>query len=185
MFPTSHVRSATIEVLATTALPKVEDILSKQTMPISDRSGTDPPATCAQGLPPASSVYANIAEKHTGSATMFKMFKPTKMPSSTLMPMSLPIAPTVTAIVVDGVTIVNEQIASIIGNNAESVVATPEESCARRPPYCKMIASVETWPSATSIPIVHIMSPSSHIRSPPIQILTVTALTKVEDILHP
>jgi hypothetical protein len=51
------------------------------------------------------------------------------------MPASLSIAPTVQAIVVDGVAIVNPQFASIVGVNAETVMPSPENSYTASPSH--------------------------------------------------
>jgi hypothetical protein len=59
------------------------------------------------------------------------------------MPVGLPIAPTMAAIVVDRVPIVNPQITSIIGNDAPSVMARPEDSHASRPTHGEMVTSVK------------------------------------------
>jgi hypothetical protein len=61
-------------------------------------------------------------------ATMFKHLKPHATPSKKVFPPSLPIAPTVTTIVVDCVSIVNPQLTPIIRNNGKPIIASPEKS---------------------------------------------------------
>jgi hypothetical protein len=115
MFPTCHVRPATIQVLAMASLTKVERVLHKETMPISDfmtlRCFS---ATCTRNNPSVSSVRTMVPEEHPSMATMFEHLEPHKMPAGSHVLSDLPIAPTVQAIVVDCITVVNPQVASII-----------------------------------------------------------------------
>jgi len=144
MLPTCHVRPATIQVLAMASLSKVESVLHKETMAISDfmtlRCFS---ATCTRNNPSVSSVRTMVPEEHPGMATMFEHLESHKVPARSHVLSDLPIAPTVQAIVVDCVTIVDPQVASIIGNNAEMVMACPVESHAASPTYGKVIASVK------------------------------------------
>jgi hypothetical protein len=121
VFPTSHVRTATVQVLATSTLTKVEDIFSEETMTIRDAMRLS--ATCARNNPPVSSVRAMVPEKHTGMTTTLKHLNSHKMPPCTNMPSGVASAPSVQAIVVDCVPIVKPQLASIIRNNLEVVMA--------------------------------------------------------------
>jgi hypothetical protein len=77
-------------------------------------------------------------------ATTFKHFKPYDAPWSAHMFRGFSVTPTVEAIIVDRVPIVNPQLASIIGNNAKSVVPCPEDSHATSPSYSEMIAPGKT-----------------------------------------
>ena len=83
------------------------------------------------------------------------------MPPTTNVPSGLSIAPAVQAIIVDCVLVVDPQLAAIIRDNAEMVMACPEDSQAARPTHSEVIISRETWPSATCIAIVHHLSRSS------------------------
>ena len=87
--------------------------------------------------------------------TLLKHLKSDEMPPCAHMPSGLPIAPTMQAIVVDGVPIVNPQLAAVIGDNAEAVMACPEDSQAASPPYSKLIATMEPRPSSTCVSVVH------------------------------
>jgi hypothetical protein len=112
------------------------------------------------------------------------MLQPQKMPSMALMPGRLAIAPTMQTIIVDRVPIVNPQLATVIRNNAESVMSRPPDPRASCPAYCKMIASAETWPIATCVAVIHHMTPTSHVRPATIQVLTPASLPEVESVLH-
>jgi hypothetical protein len=60
----------------------------------------------------------------------FKHFESHYMPPMPLISvMGLTVAPPVQAIVVDSVPTVNPQLTSVIGDNAESVTAGPEDAC--------------------------------------------------------
>ena len=70
---------------------------------------------------------------------------------------SLPIAPSMQAIIIDRVAIVYPQLTPIIGVNAESVMACPENPQAACPTHSKVIALFETAPFFTCVAIVHIL----------------------------
>jgi len=116
--------------------------------------------------------------------SLLEHLKLDKMPPSTKTPVGLPISPAVQAIIVDCVLVVNPQLTAIIGDNAEPVVARPEDSQAACPTHSKVIASLESRPFTACVAIVNIMSPSSHVRLTPVQILAPSTLAKVEGILH-
>ena len=80
-------------------------------------------ATCTRNNPSVPSVRTMVPEEHPSMAAMFEHLEPHKMPTSTNVLSDLPIAPTVQAIVVDCITVVDPQVAPIIGDNAEMVVA--------------------------------------------------------------
>jgi hypothetical protein len=90
----------------------------------------------------------------------------------------------VQAIIVDPVPVVNPQLASIIGNNAETIGATLVNSVATRPTNREMITASETRPLASCVSIVYYPLPSSHVWSATMQIRTPTTLTKIEGVLH-
>jgi hypothetical protein len=115
---------------------------------------------------------------------MFEKLKSYHSPWSAEVSCSFAVAPTVQAIIVDRVTIVNPKLASIIRNKAESVMSMPVESGPSSPPSSKMIASSKTTPSATCVSVIHIMFPASHVWLATVKILAVTSLTKVKSILH-
>ena len=122
MFPTRHVWTATIEILAPSTLTKVENVLPKETMAVSwTMSATT--TTCANNSPSVSSIRTMVPEQHASMPALLKHLKPHHVPATPHVPSSLTIAPTVQAIIVDGVSIVEPQLAPIIGDNAEMVVA--------------------------------------------------------------
>jgi hypothetical protein len=128
MAPASHVWSATNQVLASPTLSKVEDVFPEETMTICGSMRTCLHATCTHNMPTVSSIATSVPEQHTSVSTVLKHLQLYKMPSSSLMPIGLPIAPTVQAIIIDRVAIVNPQLASIIGVNAEPIMTRPENS---------------------------------------------------------
>jgi hypothetical protein len=87
------------------------------------------------------------------------------------------------AIIVDCVPVVQPQLAPIVGDNAEPIMAIPEDSQAARPTHGKVITTGKPWPPATCVAIVHIMLPSGHVRPTIVQVLAPATLAKVEDIL--
>jgi hypothetical protein len=89
----------------------------------------------------------------------------------------------VQAIIVDGISIVNPQLAPIIGDNAESIIASLEKPRAGCPTHSKVIASGKPRPSSSGVSIVHHMTPSSHVRLATVQVLAAAALTEVEGVL--
>ena len=119
MFPASHIRTATVQVLATSTLTEVKDIFSEETMTISDAVRL--PATCTRNNPTVSSVRTMVPEKHPSMTTTLKHLKSHKMPPCTNMPSGVASAPSVQAIVVNCVSIVKPQLASIIRDNLEVV----------------------------------------------------------------
>jgi hypothetical protein len=96
-------------------------------------------------------------------ATMFKHFNPHTTPSSMKVPVSLPVAPTMQAIIVDRVSIVSPQLASVIRNNAESIRGFSEDSHITCPTHREVITSRKTGPSSACVPIIHHMTPTSHV----------------------
>jgi hypothetical protein len=87
------------------------------------------------------------------------------------------------AIIVDCVLVVQPQLAPIVGDNAEPIMAIPEDSQAASPTHGKVITTGKPWPPATCVAIVHIMLPSGHIWPTIVQIRAPATLAKVEDIL--
>jgi hypothetical protein len=115
--------------------------------------------------------------------SMFEHFHPEKGPSCTKTSATFPIAPTMQAIIIDRVPVVNPQLASIIGEKAKSVAARLVSSHATCPTHSKVIASAKSRPSAPSVPVIHSMAPTSHVRSATEQVGATTSLAKVEGIL--
>jgi hypothetical protein len=116
--------------------------------------------------------------------TTLEHFEPGEMPPATKMFGGLTIAPAMAAIIVNCVPIVDPQVAAIIRDNAETVVTSPVDPHAACPAHSEVIASVETRPFATCIAVVHIVFPTSHVRSPTVQVLAMAPLSKVERIFH-
>jgi len=144
MFPTRHVRPATIQVLAMASLTEVENVLHEETSAICDLMALWCfAATCARNNPSVSSVGTMVPEEHPSMATMFEHLESHKMPASSHVLSDLPIAPTVQAIVVDCITVVDPQVAPIIRDNLEVVMTRLENSHAACPTHSKVIAAVK------------------------------------------
>jgi len=183
MAPASHVRSAAVQIGAPTTLTKVEGIFPEKAMAVSDGIVFPSLATCTHNLPSVCSVCTSVPEQHPSVTTALKHLKFHKMPSAAKTPVGLTISPPVQTIVVDGVLVVNPQLAAIIRDNTEPVVACPEDSHAACPTHSKVIASGKTRPFTTCIAVVHHMSPTSHVWFATVEVLTAATLTKVEDVL--
>jgi hypothetical protein len=97
----------------------------------------------------------------------------------------LPIPPTMQAIIVDGVSIVNPQLASIIGDDAEPVLASPADSQAACPSHCEVIATGKATPLSTGVAIVDYLDYASHVCPTTVQVRATCALPKVERPLPP
>jgi hypothetical protein len=183
MTPSSNLWSTSVQVLAPAALTEVETILHEKTMAVSCAVGTAFMATSTGNIPSISSVGTLVPEEHACVTTVFEHLEPHKAPMMKVKSSSLTVSPTMQTIVVDSVPVVNPQFAAIIRNNAESVMASPEESHASSPTHSKMIMSGKARPPASGVPVVHGMTPTSHLWPAPMQILTSTTLTEVEGIL--
>jgi len=181
VLPTSHVGSATVQVLAPATLAKVEHIFPEESMTIT-RSMAATWTTRTRNSPAVASVRASVPEHHPGMTAFLKHLEPHKMPPRAKTPVGLPIAPPMQAIVVDCVLVVDPQLAAIIRDNAESVIAHPGDSHAACPTNCKVIAAGKTGPPSTGVTVVYKVLPASHIRPATIQILATTTLTEVEGL---
>jgi hypothetical protein len=87
------------------------------------------------------------------------------------------------AVIIDCITIVDPQLASIIRNDAESIMTGVEDPHATCPTGSKVISSAKTMPIPTCIPVVNDPTPTSHVRPAPVQILASSALAKIVSIL--
>jgi hypothetical protein len=96
-----------------------------------------------------------VPEEHPSSTTTFKELKSRETPPSANISSGHSTAPTVQAIVVNCVAIVNPQFAPIIGDNLEVVTARLEDSQAASPTHSEVVTSGKTRPSSTSVFIVH------------------------------
>jgi hypothetical protein len=190
-FVDSHAASPTDgEVIASsksrpsTTLAEVESILHVDTSTVYKHVPSSSIPICPRDFPSISGVFAPVPEQHPSMATPLKHFESHKNPSTTKMSVGLSIAPTVQAIIIDCVPIVDPQLASIIGNNTKSVMSCVEDSHSGCPAHGKMIAAGEMRPPAVRIAVIHGPKPSSHVWSATMQIRASTTLTEVEDI-HP
>jgi hypothetical protein len=184
VLPASMCSSAPIEVLAASSLTKVINVLPEKPSTISGGSATHGAfATGTYHNPSVAGIGPMVPEEHPGMTTTLKHLKPHKAPTSTNMLPGLSVAPAVQAIVVNRVPIVDPQLAAIIRNEAEVVMACLEDPQAACPTYCEMVASSKTRPFATCVAIVHIMFPTGHVWVTTIQVLAPATLTKIEDIL--
>jgi hypothetical protein len=137
-------------------------------MAVNGTMGGSPPAARKHRKPTISRVWTSVPEKHTSMTTVFKHFEPHHAPSVVQKSSSLSVAPTMQTIVVNRVPIVNPQVASVIGNNAETVMASPIDSRTASPADSEMIIAMETWPPVMGIAVVHIMLPASHVGPAPV-----------------
>jgi hypothetical protein len=115
--------------------------------------------------------------------TTLKHFKFHKVPSGTLMLGGFAIAPTMQAIVVDGVTIVKPHFAAVIGDDPEAVIASFSDFQCACPTNSEVIASRKARPSTVRVAIVHSLDRASHIGPASLQVLASPPLSKVEDLL--
>jgi hypothetical protein len=183
MSPTSHVWSTTIEVRATPTLTKVKGILPEEASSISGTIGDVASTTGTGNSPTVACVGAMIPKQHPSMATTLEHLKSYDMPPTTNLPPGHSTAPPMQAIVVNGVSIVDPELAAIVRNKLEMVTATPEKSHAACPTHSEVITSMEARPLATCVTIVHDMLPAGHIRLATVQVLATSTLTKVESIL--
>ena len=121
-------RPSTVQVLASASLTEVEDILHEETSAICDLIRDMASATCAHNTPTVASIVTPVPEQHPCMTAMLKHLKPHKMPSATQALVGLTITPAMQTIVVDRVPIVDPQVATIIRDNAESVIACPYDA---------------------------------------------------------
>jgi hypothetical protein len=114
MSPTSHIRSAALQILAAATLTEKESILPENTMAISWTVGHLPSASCAHYCPTVPGVRSSVPQEHACMTTVFEHLKPHSVPTNSHMPGSFPIAPTMQTIVVDRESVVDPQLAAII-----------------------------------------------------------------------
>jgi hypothetical protein len=88
-------------------------------------------------------------------------------------------------IIIDCVPVIDPQLASIIRDDAKPVMACSSDCQGTHPAYRKVITSCEAAPLATSVAIIHHLDSASHVGLAAGQVLTATALPKVENMLHP
>ena len=117
MFPASHVWSASIQILAPSTLPEIEGIFPEKAMAVSDGIFGLTAPTCTHHSPTVSSVRTMVPEEHPSMTTTFKHLKSHNTPPCTKVPSGVSATPSVQAIIVDCVPIVNPQFASIVRNN--------------------------------------------------------------------
>ena len=135
-------------------------------MAISGTMTTMSLATGTRNSPSISSIWTMVPEEHPRVATTLKHLESHKSPPSANISSGHSTAPTVQAIVVNCVAIVNPQLAPIIGDNLEVVTARLEDSQAASPTHSKVVTSGKARPSATSVAIVHVLGHSSN-KPPP------------------
>jgi len=181
--PPSHVWLAPIQILAPATLAKVEGIFHEETMAIRGFIFDRASSTCPDNSPSVCCIGSFVPEQHAGVTPTLKHLESHKTPSTTKTPGGLPVAPTMQAIVVNCVSIVDPQLTSIVRVNAEAVIASLEDSQAACPTNGEVISPSESGPSATCVFIIDVVLPTSHVRSAIVQVLAPPALTKVEDIL--
>ena len=141
----SHVWSAISQVLATATLPKVVDLLPK----------TRGSGFCTHNSPSVASIGALVPEQHASMTTALKHLKPQTISPSAKMLDSLAIAPTMQAIVVNCVPIIDPQLAPIIRDDAESVMPSLSDFQGACPAHSKVITSGKAGPFPVRVAIVH------------------------------
>jgi hypothetical protein len=115
--------------------------------------------------------------------TMFKHFDSHQAPSTINTPRSFTITPAMQTIVVDRVTVIDPELASVIRYDAETIIATPEESHSSCPTHGKMISCSEAWPITTCVPVVDGMAPTTQVRPAATETWASTTLTEIKCIL--
>jgi hypothetical protein len=93
--PTSHVRLASVQVLAATTLAKVESILPEKTMAVSRTMTTPSHTTGTSNNPPVSSIWTMVPEEHPCMTTTLEHFESHKTPTSANSPSGHSTAPAV------------------------------------------------------------------------------------------
>ena len=140
------------------SLSKVEYIFHEETMAIMDGiAGAVPSAFCTHNKPTVASIKTMVPEEHASMTTTLKHFKPYETPSTMNMFSGRSTAPAVQAIIVNRVSIVNPQLAPIIGDKLEVVMACLEDSQASRPTTSEVIPAAIARPIAACVTIVHIL----------------------------
>jgi hypothetical protein len=124
-----------------------------------------------------------VPEKHPSMTTTLEHLKSHKMPTTTKVFGCLPIAQAMQAVVIDRIPIVQPQLASIIRDNAKTVMPCLKDPEPARPTNGKVIAAFESRPFTTCVFIVHNLAPTSHVWFVINQVRALSALPKVEDIL--
>ena len=154
MFPSGHVRPAFVQVLTAAPLAKVKGILPEETMAISDGIFGLTAPFCTHHSPSVSSVRTMVPEKHPSMTTLLKHLNPHKGPPSAKMLGSLPIAPPVQTIIVDGVPVIDPKLTPIIRDNAKPVMTCLVDSQASSPTDSEVVTFLETFPFLTCVLVV-------------------------------
>ena len=140
---------------APTPLPKPKGIFHEEAMAISCAVTSLAHTTRTGNNPSVSSVGTMVPEEHPRMTTTLKHFESHKTPSSTHMPSGCSATPSMQAIVVNCVPIVDPQLTPIIGYELEVVMARPENSHAASPTHSKVIATRKARPFTTCVAVVH------------------------------
>jgi len=111
-----------------------------------------------------------------------KHFKSNSVCPSAKMLGGLAIAPAMQTIVINCIPIVDPQLASIIGDNAEAVAARLSDFQGTGPTHSKVVASSKTAPFPVCVAVVNYLDSASHIGSTAVQVLAPTTLTKVKHL---
>jgi len=168
VFPPSLVWPAILQIRALAFLRRIENILPEEALAVGGYIAFANSVFMATGThndPTVSCVRAMVPEEHPSMTTTLKHLKSHQMPSSAHAPSGHTIAPSMQAIVVDRVPIVDPQLAPIIRINAEVVRAFPEDPQAACPTHGEVISASKAGPSSTCVAIVHHVFPTSHVRS--------------------
>jgi hypothetical protein len=115
--------------------------------------------------------------------TTLKHLKPQGIRPSAKMLDSLAIAPTMQAIIINCVAIIDPQLAPIIRDDTESVVASPSDFQCSCPAHSKVITSGKTSPFPIRVAVVHHLNFAGHVWSASTQVLAPTSLPEIVDLL--
>jgi len=139
-------------------------------------------ATGIQHTPAVPGVRTMVSELHASMATMFEHLRPNHRPAS-YVPASLPTAPAMEAVVVDGVPAVDPQLGSIVGADPEPVPAPAEDANTASPAHSEVVGTSESRPAAICVAVVDVVFPPLHVRPPISKMWQPAALTEIVGIL--
>merc|ERR1712054_360841 len=174
--PPRHVRPPVGKMWHTAALTEIEGILPEQAMAVYDSVADAPVATGIQHSPAVVGVWATITQQDASMATTFEELHPEHAPSCMNVPRGFAIPPAVEPIIVDGVTVVDPQLGTVIGNEREPVMASAVEPDTAGPFHSKVVGTSESRPLAICVAVVDVVLPPPHVRPPVGKVLHPVAL---------
>merc|ERR1719183_1939191 len=103
--------------------------------------------------------------------TTFEHLRPHQPPATVHEPATLPTAPAMEAVVVDGVPVVDPQLGTIVGADHKRVPAPVVDANTASPAHGEVVGTFESRPFATCVAVVDVVSPPRHLRPPAMKIL--------------